>query len=241
MTHEVVGRLHQALVEALGRRSSDEPLTVAEVYERLVPYREVRGQLGVELIGDYEHALLRLLAGEGSLLRVESPHARAAIRHEAASDFPSVGVFRQFAESTVAVDASLLESRLDAGHGGAPDGVDEPGSEPTATPRPEPAGAPPGDARPAESPLERAAPSDEPAPGWEGEAGPVGGDPGTGTGGGVGSTCRFCERALPEDRAVRFCPYCGGDQRLRPCPRCDSVVESGWRYCVRCGQALELE
>ncbi len=51
----------------------------------------------------------------------------------------------------------------------------------------------------------------------------------------VGAHCAFCHAALPLDRPVRYCPFCGVDQQLRPCPRCGEILEPGWRYCVSCG------
>ena len=40
------------------------PFTVAEIYQDLVPYRSHRDLIGVEMNGDYEDALFRMLCGE---------------------------------------------------------------------------------------------------------------------------------------------------------------------------------
>ncbi|MEJ2679557.1 MAG: hypothetical protein P8174_10850, partial [Gemmatimonadota bacterium] len=104
MTDPVVARLHRCLVDAVRRRGEDPrraSFKVSEVYEELVPYREVRRALGVQLKADYEHALLRLLAGEGGLLRVEPEAARAELRQEAGTPYPFVGLYRKFAASDV--------------------------------------------------------------------------------------------------------------------------------------------
>ena len=90
MTDEFVIRLYRALVEELRRRGHDEdrPLQVSELYRDVIPYRAVRSALGVALNADYEDALLRLLAGERDLLRLE-PDARPARGRSAPPCLPS--------------------------------------------------------------------------------------------------------------------------------------------------------
>jgi hypothetical protein len=97
-------RLHAALVTALRRTRAtpfDVPVTVAEIYQDLVPYRAVRTELGFEMNADYEHTLLRLLAGEGELARLDPPEARHELREELDSPNPNVGLFRKFAACDV--------------------------------------------------------------------------------------------------------------------------------------------
>jgi hypothetical protein len=77
--HEVLGRFHRALVREIQAKNPEHissPFTVAEIYQNLVPYRTHRDELSVEMNADYEHALLRLLAGEGDFLSIESRTAR---------------------------------------------------------------------------------------------------------------------------------------------------------------------
>jgi hypothetical protein len=47
------------------------------------------------LNADYEHALLRLLAGEGDLARIEPREVRDKLRLELESPNPNVGIFRR--------------------------------------------------------------------------------------------------------------------------------------------------
>jgi hypothetical protein len=127
-------RLHAALVTALRRTRPapfDVPVTVAEIYQDLVPYRAVRTELGFEMNADYEHTLLRLLAGEGELARLDPPEARHELREELDSPNPNVGIFRKFAacdvwitetEDDVTHDASAEESRYGGGAASAPAG-----------------------------------------------------------------------------------------------------------------------
>jgi hypothetical protein len=236
MTDEVVTRLHQALVDELRKREhpADRPLKVAQIYQDLVPYRAVRPLLHVELNADYEHALLRLLAGERGLLRLEPEEARHELEREVAEAYPFVGLFRQFSASDVWVS-------LPADHGPdsdpeaapfvaqpeAPEATEP--ADPIATVRPdaESARPEPAVARPepavatSSDPIQLHLPPPVPPPDRELSHGL--------------STCGFCDAALPAGRRVRFCPFCGADQRLHPCQRCDAVLESGWHYCISCG------
>lgn len=236
MTDEVVTRLHRCLVDELRRREhpADRPLKVSQIYQDLVPYRAVRSLLRVELNADYEHALLRLLAGERGLLRLEPDGARQDLEREVAEAYPFVGLFRKFSASDVWVNLPAGDGpALVTAPAGRAGSEEEAATEAAATPLDppatgvaEPAGLP---ARPAGGPAVAAVrepvqlhlPPPLPAPDRELSHGL--------------SACGFCDAALPAGRRVRFCPFCGADQRLRPCPRCDAVLESGWHYCISCG------
>ena len=93
--------IHASLAQAMVRSRGDEafgnPVTVAEIYQDLVPYRAVRTQLGFDMNADYEHTLLRLLAGEGDLARLDPPEAREELQDELGAPNPNVGLFRKFA------------------------------------------------------------------------------------------------------------------------------------------------
>lgn len=100
----VVARLHRCLLEAMQDRGSDQldrPVTVAEIYQDLVPYRNTRASIGVELNADYEHALLRLLSGEGGYVRLEPAAAREELQLELKAPNPYVGLYRKFAACDV--------------------------------------------------------------------------------------------------------------------------------------------
>jgi hypothetical protein len=75
--------------------------TVAEIYQNLVPYRTHRDAIGAEINGDYEDALLRLLAGEGEFLQLESEPARKRIQDELRSSNPNTTIYREFAAAEV--------------------------------------------------------------------------------------------------------------------------------------------
>ncbi|HUF30449.1 MAG TPA: hypothetical protein VMM77_07255, partial [Gemmatimonadaceae bacterium] len=65
-------RLFILLVERTRTQYPDhltDPFEVAELYQSLIPYRHFRRELGIETNGDYELALVRLLAGERGYLQ----------------------------------------------------------------------------------------------------------------------------------------------------------------------------
>jgi hypothetical protein len=146
---EAVFRLYERLAEALQRTRPagfDAPVSVAEIYQELVPYRAVRSEVGFGMNADYEHVLLRLLAGEAELVRLEPDTAREEILRELRSANPNVSVYRAYAGCDVWV-------RPRAGA--------QPRAEGTATP---PAAASVSDAQPRVAPVSdastRAAPVD---------------------------------------------------------------------------------
>lgn len=99
-----VERLHRALVDAIHKsRGGDfeQPVTVSEIYQTLLPYRAARAAVGFEMNADYEYALLRLLAGEGGLARLEPIEVRESLRDELESPNPNVTLYRQFANCDV--------------------------------------------------------------------------------------------------------------------------------------------
>jgi hypothetical protein len=144
----LVDRLLAALADALRRTRKDPfgaPVTVAEIYQDLVPYRSVRTALGFQMNADYEHTVLRLLAGENELAKLEPDEAREELRSELDTPNPNVGLFRKFA----ACDVWILRTELTLGD--ATESTDKPERV-----------APPPIHEPA--PLHEAPPLREPAP-----------------------------------------------------------------------------
>lgn len=194
-TAKSLERFHHLLVASLRERGEgalDRPFTISEIYQDLVPYRRHRDELAVDMNGDYEHLLLRLLAGEGEYVRLEFEPALRAIRKELDRSNPNTGVYRDYA----AADVRLLSH-------------DAP---------------------------ERAA---APAPASAAVAAEVAPDSGGGAPAGpaadASGTCRWCEGALPDRPGLRFCPHCGRDVTVVPCPSCDEPLEPDWRFCIKCG------
>lgn len=97
---EPVLALYEQLARALLTTRPDPfgaPVTVAEIYQELAPYRAVRGEGGFAMNADYEHALLRLLSGEDGLVRLEPASAREVILKELKSPNPNVTIYRAYA------------------------------------------------------------------------------------------------------------------------------------------------
>ncbi len=83
------------------------PFTVAEIYQDLIPYRSHRDLIGVEMNGDYEDALIRLLSGEGDYLLLDSAVAQQEMQKELESPNPNTALFREFAAVGVRLHSRL--------------------------------------------------------------------------------------------------------------------------------------
>jgi hypothetical protein len=235
LDRKVVERFHQVLLEEI-REDAPEylngPFTVAEIYQSLVPYRTHRDRIGVELNGDYEDALLRLLAGEGDFLRLDSDPARERIRREISSTNPNTGIYREFAAVSVRLNPERIpSSSLDeARNGRAEEG---PRSEPALpledapVEHPEEAGSTTGGHPGGESRSADDGPAAQPTPGDEGPVLTAAAVP--------DGNCPECEAPLPDRDALRYCPFCGVNVFVKPCDECGEVLERSWRFCVACG------
>jgi hypothetical protein len=188
---DLLDRLHARLRrEVASRRPAlADPLTVADLYQLLIPYRSVRTELGIMELAPYEHALLRLLAGERGYVRLLEPAVAAEIQRELEAASPILGIYRDYAGATL---------RLAGGEEAAPEVEGANGVEAEREPEPVGETPPPPPASPAPPPVP-APPRDpvctrcaEPLP-------PVGG-------------VRFCP-ACGADQTERTCPGCGASVR----------------------------
>ena len=228
-------RLFHHLVDHLAGTTPDrlqKPFQVSELYQRLVPYRVHRRELGFESIEDYEMAILRLLAGENGYASVEPPDVQEALAAEARQVNPDPGAFREFAAASVVLNREAIGRIVNQDAAYAPPDVGRrpaPALPPLAAPTPEP--------RPA---IGSSAPAAEPPPAAGDEDPtlrlatvetrdlvfePVGTLP----------DCPHCEKRLPTDREAVYCPYCGERLATASCRECGESVEPGWRYCLACG------
>lgn len=234
---EELARVHRALVDALGMRGGEavsKRFTVAEIYQDLIPYRTHRDLLGVAMNGDYEHLILRLLAGEGGLLVIESESAQEAFRLELQAAHPNTGIFREYAALDVMLEAASGAALDDPTQGalfeeqGASEshpGADVAGLADLA----ELADLTEVDDRPKTASLqEQTLPMTPPATA-----------PSVGSGDRAEGACLWCDEVLPTRDDLRFCPFCGQDVRVLPCAQCAAPVEPGWRFCIACGHAAD--
>lgn len=104
-------RFHVALVASIERTNPGylrQPFTVGEIYRDLIPYRTHRDLIGVAMNGDYEHGLMRLLAGHGNYLILESPEVREAISEELEGKAPDTSLFKDYDDAIVRLNPELL-------------------------------------------------------------------------------------------------------------------------------------
>ncbi len=230
---DVLSRFHQTLVDEIRANRPEYlrgPFTVAEIYQNLVPYGSHRDRIGVEMNGDYEDALLRLLAGEGDYLEVESPPALRELREELQSANPNTGVYREFA----AVDVRLNQSRLHDVDGGAtyagPTSGDGHGLRGDETLLSVGDLAPSGDDPHAAGQVVSGDPAD---------AGTMVTDADTSQAPRLvvddGAACRWCRAEFPDRANLNYCPFCGTDVKVIPCSKCGEELDPAWRFCIACG------
>lgn len=247
----VVDQFHRVLVEeirAQAPRYLSGPFTVAEIYQTLVPYRTHRDRIGVELNGDYEDALLHLLAGVGGYLELDSEPARRRLQRELDTSNPDTGVFREFA----AVDVRLNSDEVKAPPELALDGKepdtggkeDEPAVGASKT-EPDIGGkTTSGDrkASPQESSARESSQSKQTRPALQPKATKVpspkrtsGAGSGSTPGSSVPEACPDCSSDLPARDNLRFCPFCGANVFIAPCEECGEVLDRDWSFCIACG------
>jgi hypothetical protein len=112
---EVLHRIHRVLVREAGSRYPGElsaSLTVADIYYELVPFQTRQAELGVQSVIEYEQALLRLLAGQGGFLEMESIADRQRVQRHVDSRNPDPGVFRDFLTAGVRICSAAEEMPL---------------------------------------------------------------------------------------------------------------------------------
>jgi hypothetical protein len=192
------------------------PISVTLLMEKILPYRTARRLLGIDVSEDYEALLLRLLAEEGRLVVVTPIGAADMARTTMASKLPDLGVLQLLRSATFMITDDTM-ARLD---GVLPLPVTK---EKEKDKQKDDTRRSPAIAAAAEPPAQAAGPEKEP-----------GGDPAAAT----GPACWSCGEAVPGDREVKFCPFCGADQRQPKCASCGEAVERRWRHCVECGSKL---
>ena len=257
MIDPILERFHRVLIEEIQTQRPEyltQPFTVAEIYQNLVPYGSHRDRIGVEMNGDYEDALVRLLAGEGEYLILDSEPALRELRRELERASPDTGLYREYA----AVDVRLNRDRLDLSELAARVTESEPDEPEPDESQPYAGGAlgspglrivPPGmdifsDGLPEPHVFEgepdvRAAPVADAAsrpplaPEYVDHAASAGPSPREEVEG--DATCRWCAETLPPRGHLKFCPFCGTDVKLVPCASCGEALEPGWSFCIACG------
>lgn len=224
------------------------PVTVAELRRELLPYPRVREPVGLASKAEYDLAMLDLLA-EPAALAIEDPELAEAVERERGAAEPGLGFLEDFAAATLHPGSALT-----AGEDEGRPAEEKPG------PDPDPASAP--EAGAASSPEAEAASSPEARRGTRSGGSRSGGSRPDGSRSGdarsdgsrpddarpgaspaegpdAAGSCRDCGRELPGREGLRYCPWCGTDQRVPRCDACRERLEPDWSYCPGCGAAAD--
>ena len=229
-------RLFLLVVHRIGDQYPDhlyEPFEVAELYQSLVPYRHFRRELGIETNGDYELALVRLLAGERGYLQGQSD-MQEAMKKELAGSNPNTSIFREYAASRVALPsdaARRAEHVLSRGSGAG-------AAQPAAAART--AAAAEAGARQSAIPVGHNEPASKSLPAAQAAA-PAARQTSASQRAVPGASddrCRYCSGGLPGDRSVTYCPHCGQNLTIRRCPACATELDLAWKFCITCGRGV---
>ena len=210
------------------------PIGVGAILDRVLPYRVARRSLGIDVSEDYEAMVLRLVAEEAGLVRVDPLEAGEMARTTLAAKLPDLDVLKLLRSASVTLtdeaierldgvlpmptshDESKWAAQVERGDDDLPpdnsDIIPLPISPELAVAVAEAAAMPSASRSDMESP-EPVSPSAE---AW----------------------CWSCAEALPGNRQVKFCPFCGADQRQPACLACGTPVERRWRHCPECGARL---
>jgi predicted RNA-binding Zn-ribbon protein involved in translation (DUF1610 family) len=222
-------------LQAVDPARLQQPVTVAELVSRFVPYRTSRRALGVESSEDYELLLLRFASGEGGFAVTEPDPVRLRFASEARSPNPDLSVLREFRDAVFVLQPIPL-ARVLSGQ-----------SEDDAyAPPPHAAAAAPQELVEAVAQMDAESDVIEPLPfdavrtvaSNEVDLPPIVEAPVVPV---ATARCSYCGGSLPAGRAVHFCPHCGQSQLVGQCPKCKAEVEYGWRHCVSCGAGLSFD
>ena len=209
-------RLYYEFVEIMrrDRRSAlTDPLSILELHDRIIPYRQVRGGAGLRSNDDYEVALTRLLSGERGYLdgdRVMQNELRAGLEET----LPDIRRYRAFPDTRVSLNSSLIPP---PGHiRYAPPEVRERADllEPAT--------------EEAEEPRELAEVEDD-AEGVDAEEiEPVTTEPTE------PEECPMCSVEIPAQSS--YCPFCGARVVPGSCVSCGATLDPTWLFCSECGR-----
>jgi hypothetical protein len=198
------------------------PIVVSALLTKVFPYRVARRTLGIDVSEDYEALVLRLLSEEEDLVRVEPVDAADMARATITSKLPDLDVLQLLRAATVTITSRSI-ARLE-------------GVLPMPNAKDESKWAEP------DAPVEvhpQAAARLEPVPSMQAEL--PGKEPANDTKViplRAEERCWSCSEPLPPDREVKFCPFCGADQRQPTCAACGTSVERNWKHCPDCGAKL---
>lgn len=234
---DALDRLYFELVENLRREHRTalrEPVSIADLQGRLIPYRKVRDAVDFRSNDEYAATLSRLLAGEREYLIVD-PVVREDLRRALNDPLPDIRRYRTHPDARVMVNPDTIPPPGDIRY--APPEVRDLATQ-AAELSMEPAEDAPRHADGAGS--EEIEVGEVGTPATE-QGGPEGNEP-TGTasegeersaGDDAATRCPECGEETPGDAA--FCPFCGRRIGVSECPDCGIELKTEWSYCPGCG------
>ena len=217
------------------------PMGIDTLLDRIFPYRTARRLLGIDISEDYEALVLRLVAGEDGLATSVPEEAGEMARTTMSNKIPDLDTLRLLRSASITLTDEAVGRLHDVSFGGARAEADakwgrsEIEEHRETAPADEAAPAAPTDVIPlptAARDATRVATTDaplEPPPAYL--TGAVAFTP-------PAPACWNCNDDLPTDRVVKFCPFCGADQRPPACAHCGTSVERHWKHCPECGKVL---
>lgn len=243
-------RLYLELVTRLRRERParlTEPLTVAQLYEEVIPYRRVRDVVGFRSNDEYETAFTRLIAGERSFILGDS-EIQGDLREGLEAVLPDIHRYRSYTETRVWLNPATIPPPGDIRYAppelrerearthppGRASDDEEPerdttAAEPSSEERPVPPTAGP---VPREDEV-----TNERATGPPDEMGKRVADPPSDEAdleaAGAGNPCPVCHARAPE--GASFCPFCGARLASSTCGDCGRRLERSWQFCPDCG------
>jgi hypothetical protein len=221
------------------------PIAIGALLDKVFPYRVARRMLGIDVSEDYEALVLRLMSEEEQLVRTEPLDAAEMAKTTITSKLPDLDVLQLLRAATITLTSRAI-ARLEGVLPMPPAREESRWAETPAAAAPEVVPAPAPRTMPVEPEPAREADADviplHPAPEPVREPTPREPPPAFLTTVSftppVEESCWSCHETLPADRAVKFCPFCGADQRHPACAVCGTPVERRWKHCPECGATL---
>lgn len=229
MSNDALALLFRRLVIAAQQAGAlARPIEVGEILETLVPYRSARRDGLLDTNDDYLHALMQLLAGEGGYIFADDL-MQDDLKNELTALNPDLGALNTYRTAKVRI-ASTPAAAVLAGDTNidlrpatptASRGVQRSSGESVGQPRLSPAVATKRVSAEVSVSESVSASLSAPLPVVESAA----------------SVCPYCSKDITTDRALKYCPHCGINLRIRRCPGCSAEMEAEWKYCVTCGRS----
>ncbi len=242
------------------------PITVAALLDRVLPYRVARRILGIDVSEDYEALVLRLLSEDEDLVHVEPVEAADMAKATINSRLPDLDALQLLRSATVTITDRTIARLGDVLPMPSAKEESKPAAAPVANEDVPPRGARRGSAassrskgtqRTAEFEAPTVAASAPPPVAMPGDNDVIPLHPEVTAAAAAkppdpppeflttvsftppaAAHCWSCTGVLPADRAVKFCPFCGADQRQPTCGNCGATAERGWKHCAECGTKL---